>query len=351
MRPVRFVALSEDGQALVLADEVGRLLALPIDERVARRAASRPAATADRSPIAAVPTIAASVAVPPRHPGPHPVRRDRRRGRPRRRRAGRPGAALRRPGAAGAGHAGPARAPHPAEELRQGRAPRRGRRRAGSAQHGIDTEKISWDAYRREDGTWRIVATWPSGKATAQAIWELDKARQRSRRTTTWRSTCAPSAHPDPRPGPARAGHEPGGRGSRAAAATACPAAGRAGPASEPRPDPGRPRRAARLAGPPAGRRPRRGVSTAPAPAARRAQRSRRRGRAARRPGLARSTTTRDAPKEVPAVPSLAVLRPRRTGRRRGSDGDRADKPRKRLPSWDDVLFGGGAARRPAKAS
>src|SRR5690348_12859050 len=34
MRPVRFVALSEDGQAFVLADEVGRLLALPIDERV-----------------------------------------------------------------------------------------------------------------------------------------------------------------------------------------------------------------------------------------------------------------------------------------------------------------------------
>src|SRR5205814_4366020 len=35
MRPVRFVALSEDGQAFVLADEVGRLLALPIDERIA----------------------------------------------------------------------------------------------------------------------------------------------------------------------------------------------------------------------------------------------------------------------------------------------------------------------------
>src|SRR6185312_8821846 len=34
MRPVRFVALSEDGQALVLADEVGRLLTLPLDERV-----------------------------------------------------------------------------------------------------------------------------------------------------------------------------------------------------------------------------------------------------------------------------------------------------------------------------
>src|SRR2546423_1025945 len=35
MRPVRFVALSEDGPAFVLADEVGRLLALPIDERIA----------------------------------------------------------------------------------------------------------------------------------------------------------------------------------------------------------------------------------------------------------------------------------------------------------------------------
>src|SRR5215211_1260571 len=34
MRPVRFVALSEDGHALVLADEVGRLLALPLDDRV-----------------------------------------------------------------------------------------------------------------------------------------------------------------------------------------------------------------------------------------------------------------------------------------------------------------------------
>src|SRR5262245_46174701 len=34
MRPVRFVALSEDGQAMVLADEVGHLLTLPIDERM-----------------------------------------------------------------------------------------------------------------------------------------------------------------------------------------------------------------------------------------------------------------------------------------------------------------------------
>ena len=46
------------------------------------------------------------------------------------------------------------------------------------SQHGVDMEKISWDAYRRDDGTWRVVATWPSGKANATAIWELDKARQ-----------------------------------------------------------------------------------------------------------------------------------------------------------------------------
>src|SRR5204863_8148356 len=56
-----------------------------------------------------------------------------------------------------------------------------------------------------------------------------------------------------------------------------------------------------------------------------------------------------DAPKETPMVPSLAVLRPRRTNAP-GAAGDQAagatDKPRKRLPSWDDVLFGGSPAAR-----
>ncbi len=50
-----------------------------------------------------------------------------------------------------------------------------------------------------------------------------------------------------------------------------------------------------------------------------------------------------DAPKEVPAVPSLAVLRPRRSGP--AADPATGDKPRKRLPSWDDVLFGSAPAR------
>ena len=45
-------------------------------------------------------------------------------------------------------------------------------------------------------------------------------------------------------------------------------------------------------------------------------------------------------------MPSLAVLRPRRTTGNPASEqsGD-PSKPRKRLPSWDDVLFGGASAR------
>ncbi|MEU4428510.1 DUF3071 domain-containing protein, partial [Actinoplanes sp. NPDC024001] len=56
-----------------------------------------------------------------------------------------------------------------------------------------------------------------------------------------------------------------------------------------------------------------------------------------------------DLPKEVPAVPSLAVLRPRRTVGQpapANTEAEESNKPRKRLPSWDDVLFGGGPAAR-----
>ena len=54
-----------------------------------------------------------------------------------------------------------------------------------------------------------------------------------------------------------------------------------------------------------------------------------------------------DAPKEVPAVPSLAVLRPRaRTVGAAEAPTGTGDKPRKRLPSWDDVLFGSAPAAR-----
>jgi hypothetical protein len=36
---------------------------------------------------------------------------------------------------------------------------------------------VAWDAYRREDGCWRVTASWPSGRATAHALWDLDKSR------------------------------------------------------------------------------------------------------------------------------------------------------------------------------
>src|SRR4051794_31735682 len=171
MRPVRFVALSEDGQAFVLADEVGRLLALPIDDRV--HSALRP----DHShPTSVVETAASQLA--PRDiqarirsgESPDEVARV----------AGVPVDRVLR-------YAGPVLQER-AMLAQHARRTRLKTSERGSSlaevvdtrlgQHGIDTEKISWDAYRREDGTWRITATWPSGKATAQAIWELDKARQ-----------------------------------------------------------------------------------------------------------------------------------------------------------------------------
>src|SRR3954453_14107009 len=173
MRPVRFVALSEDGQAFVLADEVGRLLALPIDERVhsalrVEAGGGATAALAPQTPSSLSPRdiqarirsgesaddVARIAGVPVdrvlRYAG--PVLQERamlaQHARRTKLKTSDKGASL--------------------AEVVDGRL----------AQHGIDTEKISWDAFRRDDGTWRIVATWPSGKATAQALWDLDKGRQ-----------------------------------------------------------------------------------------------------------------------------------------------------------------------------
>ena len=344
-------------------------------------------------------------------------------------------------------------------------------------QHGIDAEKISWDAYRRDDGTWRVIARWPSGKATAQAVWELDKARQNvtphddmaqylcaerpapgsieaapagarpGRPAVRGRPRCgtsrcvrpptppaatgpaAGSARPSrrrrprstsgrPAPGPLRPDRLRPGRpdrlrpdplrpdarpdstrpdGGRCAPTrlrpdarpprplrpdtvrpdrlrpgTGRPDAGAdgagaadptpAGDAGEParrrgrpeapaastragrpsRPDPLRPRRAARLAGT-APRRAPRGGRAETAARRRAAAPGPRCGRADRRAG-AHDVAVRGRPRRPgrpPSVPSLAVLRPRlksQPGRPgRGAD----DKPRKRLPSWDDVLFGG----------
>jgi hypothetical protein len=55
----------------------------------------------------------------------------------------------------------------------------------------------------------------------------------------------------------------------------------------------------------------------------------------------------REPAHEIPAVPSLAVLRPRRNGSA-PAEGGLAEKPRKRAPSWDDVLFGSAPTARDA---
>jgi hypothetical protein len=52
-----------------------------------------------------------------------------------------------------------------------------------------------------------------------------------------------------------------------------------------------------------------------------------------------------DGPVDSPSVPSLAVLRPRLKSQPEGPGRGGDDKPRKRLPSWDDVLFGSAPAR------
>jgi hypothetical protein len=358
MRPVRFVALSEDGQALVLADEVGRLLALPIDERVAT------VLHADGSTVATTTATVMTPADAMASLSPRDIQARIRSGESAEdvaRIAGVPVDRVLR-------YAGPVLQ----ERAMLAQHARRTRLKTSDsgaplaevvdsrlAQHGIDTEKISWDAFRRDDGTWRIVATWPSGKATAQAMWDLDKGRQVvSPHDDMAQYLCAerPTQILGQEPTPERGGHGlPGpSRNEPSRGGHGLPAAG-----NEPRQtrDPIRAGRDALLASldrpltPSSGR----GLD----PAAHHEQPSRRPvagGAAALLGGGPGSAFDDDAdlPKEVPAVPSLAVLRPRRTVGQAGQSNqpamaesaDAANKPRKRLPSWDDVLFGGGPAAR-----
>jgi hypothetical protein len=357
MRPVRFVALSEDGQALVLADEVGRLLALPIDERVSTVLHAEPGA----APL----SVAAAASDPPPSLSPRDIQARIRAGESAEdvaRIAGVPVDRVLR-------YAGPVLQ----ERAMLAQHARRTRLKSSEqgaplaevvdsrlAQHGIDTEKISWDACRRDDGTWRIIATWPSGKATAQAIWDLDKTRQLvTPHDDMAQYLCAERPAPilgqEPPaaergghalPGPSRAEPSRGGHGLPA-------------PAAEPRPgrDPIRAGRDALLASldRPLGSTAGRGLEPS-APAAYAGQETPRQrpvtgGAAALLGGGPGSAFDEDAdaPKEVPAVPSLAVLRPRRTSGSAAAASESADsagKPRKRLPSWDDVLFGTGPAAR-----
>ncbi|MEU7615690.1 septation protein SepH [Micromonospora rifamycinica] len=355
MRPVRFVALSEDGQALVLADEVGRLLALPIDERIATVLHAEPGTP----PLAVVPASAD----PTPSLSPRDIQARIRSGESAEdvaRIAGVPVDRVLR-------YAGPVLQERAMLAQHARRTRLKGAEKATPlaevvngrlAQHGIDTEKISWDAFRRDDGTWRIIATWPSGKATAQAVWDLDKLRQNvaphddmaqylcaERPTPILGQEPAPERSGHALPGPSRGEPSRGGHGLPAASDQARP--GR---------DPIRAGRDALLASldRPLGGTSGRGLDprSPAASAGSDAPRQRVVGGAAALLGGGQGSAfddDSDAPKEVPAVPSLAVLRPRRTGAAAAAGGESTDasgKPRKRLPSWDDVLFGSGPAAR-----
>ncbi|HEU4350167.1 MAG TPA: septation protein SepH, partial [Actinoplanes sp.] len=216
MRPVRFVALSEDGQALVLADEVGRLLALPLDDRISGALHTGGHAPRSGTAVAAAKPDPAMAVLSPRD-----IQSRIRSGESAEdvaRIAGVPVDRVLR-------YAGPVLQ----ERAMLAQHARRTRLKTSDsgaplaevvdsrlAQHGIDAEKISWDAYRREDATWRIVATWPSGKATAQAVWDLDKGRQTvSPHDDMAQYLCAerPTQILGQEPVPERGLHERGGHG------------------------------------------------------------------------------------------------------------------------------------------
>src|SRR6201992_3116904 len=153
MRPVRFVALSEDGQAFVLADEVGRLLALPVDERLTA------AISAERSG-----DPAAVAALEPAHEtilSPRDIQARIRAGETADDVARMAGVAIDRV----LRYAGPVLQERAMLAQHARRTKLKGQDRAATlaqvvdarlAQHSVDAEKVSWDAYRREDGTWRI---------------------------------------------------------------------------------------------------------------------------------------------------------------------------------------------------
>ena len=348
MRPVRFVALSEDGQALVLADEVGRLLALPIDDRVSGVLTDGPTPAG-----ATVAVLTAEAAMPSLSPRDIQARiRSGESAEDVARIAGVPVDRVLR-------YAGPVLQ----ERAMLAQHARRTRLKTSDSgqplsevvdsrlsQHGIDTEKISWDAFRKDDGTWRIIATWPSGKATAQAIWDLDKGRQVvSPHDDMAQYLCAerPTQILGQEPAPERGGH-----GLPGPARSTEPSRGGHGlPSADPAArssarDSIRASRDALLASldrPLESSSGRNLESPARRPVAG--------GAAALLGGGSGSAFDDDAdlPKEVPAVPSLAVLRPRRTvgqAPQASTEAEEPNKPRKRLPSWDDVLFGGGPAAR-----
>ncbi len=170
MRPLRFVALSEDGQALVLTDEAGRMLFLTLDESVLG------AIRQDHS-IAGQLAIEVDASLTPRD-----IQA--------RIRAGDSVAEVARVANVSVEKVLRFAGPVLQERAAMAELARRTRLKDSDeggklgeitdkhlTEHAVDPQKVTWDSFRRENGSWRITATWQSGKATASAVWDLDKGR------------------------------------------------------------------------------------------------------------------------------------------------------------------------------
>lgn len=337
MRPVRFVALSEDGQALVLADELGRLLGLPLDERV-HIAVQGEHADSEQTSGVPVERRGTHISLSPRD-----IQT--------RIRAGESADDIARGASVPVDKVLRYAGPVLQERAMLAQAARRARLATSDrgermsevvdvklGQHGVDIASVSWDAWRREDGTWRVSATWTSGKSTAQAMWELDRSRQSvtphdemaqflsTPAPTSLKKDSEPTAPRGNTSAPARPSRDPLYGVTRRDTAEAAPPA-EAKPAQ--RPDPLR-RDALRA------------VLERPLGESARGERQ------AAMLGLPGSEPAEV--KDTPAVPSLAVLRPRRAdtpiddedaGEPKVPVGaGTSSKPRNRLPAWEDVLFG-----------
>lgn len=358
MRPVRFVALSEDGQALVLADELGRLLALPLDERIAGAVDNKEDDSDGPGALQAAPEAAPkkNIALSPRD-----IQSRIRTGETAEDIARSAGVQVDRV----LRYAGPVLQERAmlAQAARRARlaTSERGERMstivdAKLGAHGVDPESVSWDAWRKEDGSWRVQAAWSSGKSTALACWQLDRSRQTvapDDEMAQFLSTPAPQATDDdespldrldtgrtsaprgrtrPSATPARPSRDPL-HGVTAGSDTTDK------PSSHTDDDPLRRDRLREVLERPLGD-PSGGKGQKPAP-------------------LGLPGTSAPEPKDTPEVPSLAVLRP-------GSVSDHSEdtdpddglplaasgagsagaRSRNRLPAWDDVLFGTGSGSR-----
>jgi hypothetical protein len=171
MRPVRFVALAEDGQALVLRDEAGRILTLALDETVTAALRREHAGTQGQLSIEMEPALS-----------PRDIQSRIRSGESAEevaRRANVPmDKVLRFAGPVLQERAAVAQmARHTRLRTSESGSPLGEVVDARLVGHGVDTNAVVWDAYRKDDGTWRVTASWPSGKATAHAYWDLDKPR------------------------------------------------------------------------------------------------------------------------------------------------------------------------------